>query len=52
MDETEDPDRISDLPPFIIHHIMSFLSAKDVCSSWCAVYKLEEVSDFIPPLGF
>ncbi|GAY51179.1 hypothetical protein CUMW_132280 [Citrus unshiu] len=30
MDETVDADRISDLPTFIIHHIMSFLSPKDV----------------------
>ncbi|KAK9229107.1 hypothetical protein WN944_022064 [Citrus x changshan-huyou] len=30
MDETVDADHISDLPTFIIHHIMSFLSPKDV----------------------
>ncbi|KAH9714295.1 F-box/LRR-repeat protein [Citrus sinensis] len=32
-DNTDGLDRISSLPPFIVHHIMSYLSAKDVAKT-------------------
>lgn len=32
-DDTEGLDRISSLPPFIIHHIMLYLSSKDVAKT-------------------
>lgn len=51
-DETDGVDRISDLPPFIIHHIMSNLSVKEIARTSLLSKKWKYIRRSYPILDF